>query len=143
MIKKVFRTIGLLIISCILGVGIIVGVLWLSVDHTPDDKVIQSFIENRQDFVDAKDYIVQNKDINRIRSNSYDKDQKSLVKLFETLKYGAITKTDNGEYVYFVRVSQLGFTQGIVFSASGNVPISSYITETKKIEDGWFLYKMK
>lgn len=140
--KNVFIIlIGLLIVCAMIGTIFIIRLVLF--DSTSDEEVIKSFKDNKSFFEDAKSYILEERSIDEIYEDSYDKNQKSLEQIFSTLKYRGIHKTDKGAFVYFVRVSELGFTQGIVFSATGNEPSGSYITKTIIIEDGWFLYKSK
>lgn len=136
----------IVIIVCILlaiaiGIGISLNKLF-SFDSTPDIAVINDFRANKADFIEAKDYILSNNSIEKLFPDSYAKEQKSLKQIFEVLKYKGIFKA-NDNNVYFLRVSEFEFTQGILFSSTGIEPSGPYITQVTKIEDGWFLYKSK
>ncbi len=76
----------------------------------------------------------------------YDKDHfdtsdNNLTEIF-AIGYLAIHTGDKG-FVYFVRDSYFGFTQGLVFSVEGVEPRSPYFTEIRQLDENWFLFKMK
>ena len=143
--KQKFITICIIIAVILIGGVVIWNYLsqLFTFDSISDEDAIKSFKENKQVFIEAKDYILRNENADKILADSYDKQQKSLLQIFGTLKYRGIHKADKGAFVYFVRVSELGFTQGVIFSTSNNEPDSIYYTKLVKIEDGWYLYKAK
>ncbi len=142
---EVYKITKLLTFCFFLILIIIIGIYTyklFSFDTISNENIIETFQVNKTIFVNAKSWILKDPYIDEVFDDSYDKENEPLSQIFDILKYRSIHKV-NGSMVYFVRVSEFGFTQGIVFTETGNEPTGPYVTETTKIDENWFIFKFK
>ena len=132
----------ILLILLITGIVFATVIKLFLANWNSDDKLINSFVENKTSFESTKTYMNLNTSIQAIENDAFDLTQPFLKKIFQDLHYRGIHMSDTFD-IYFVKAPTMGFSQGIMFSSGGQAPNGPYIAKAVSIGDGWYLFKMK
>ncbi|GAA0134440.1 hypothetical protein YSY43_12800 [Paenibacillus sp. YSY-4.3] len=106
-----------------------------------EDSIVNDFNSHRSLFDNiANKVLLNDEDISYELDSNINSDL-DLSKLF-SMGYHSIHSADKS-FVYFIKDSNFGFSQGLVFSKEGGQPVSPYLTSLQELDNHWYLYKMK
>lgn len=134
------KTIILLLTLFVVFATVLVFFFRISDRTKIEDIITKDFKEHKTDFIYSAQLMLELKE-QQINADTYIGNEPSIKKIFNSLGYLSIYKENI--WVYFIRYSYNGFTQGLIYSQDNEQPESVYFTEIKKLGDNWFQFKSK
>jgi hypothetical protein len=106
-----------------------------------ENSIVNDFQNHLPILSNVAEKALSKKEDSHYESKSYDPNDSDLKQLF-ALGYHSVNTADNS-FVYFIKDSYFGFTQGLAFSKEGNKPSSPYFTNIRVLDSHWYMFKSK
>jgi hypothetical protein len=130
-------------------------------DHIVKEKIVRVYESNKNTFSEIANFVLEDKadvSINKDQDKKFTVEdvgigQNTVVnlknkelsikinKLLYDLNYKHVV--EEGNAIYFLRQTGMGFEQGVIFSKDGNKPNGVNIQTLELIEKNWYYYEAK